>query len=63
MKGKQEEKSRNTKGSFVFSEDDHDQKMAIYYRISRYDYCLISEFDFADLLYKDYRYRTNKYMK
>lgn len=63
MTGKQEENSRNTKSGFVFLEDDNDQKVAIYYCFSRYDYFFISEFNLADLLYKNYRYCTNKYMR
>jgi len=50
----------STKSDFVFLEDDNDEEITIYYFHYWYDHRIISEFDFADLLYQNSRYRTNR---
>jgi len=54
---------RDAKSSFIFLENDDDQEVVIFHRLYRYDYRIIGNLDFADLLYQDHRYRTNKYSK
>jgi hypothetical protein len=56
-------KDRSTKSNLVFLEDDNDKETAIYCSYYRYDYVIISKFDFANLLYQNSRYRTNRSRK
>ena len=55
--------SKHTKSNFVFLEADDGKKMAIYLCGHLNDYGLTSELNFANLLYKDYWYRTDKHSK
>ena len=55
--------SKYTKSNFVFLETDYEEKIAIYHGSSLNDCRFFSELGFANLLYKDYRYRTDKHSK
>ena len=53
-------KDGSMKSAFVFLENDDGKETTVYHCSHRYDYRIISDVDFADILYQNSRYRTNR---